>query len=76
MSLEIIALHRFFDFKGSEPRLFFIGVRKTSQLGVSDKAAASTQAEAPRFIAQPKITMRPAATSTHDTLYQNMCVIL
>ena len=52
---------------GSEPLLLFIGVRKTSQLGVSDSAAASTQAEGPRFIAQPKITMRAAATSTTTT---------
>jgi len=39
-------------------------VRKTSQLGVNDKAAARTHAEGPMPIVQPKITSRANWTSS------------
>lgn len=49
-----------------------IGVRKTSQLGVNDKAAARTHAEGPMPIVQPKITSRANWTSICQAKWQKI----
>lgn len=49
-----------------------MGVRKTSQLGVNDKAAARTHAEGPMPIVQPKITSRANWTSSCQAKWQKI----